>query len=495
MNYDENLAHLYSFDGDSILLDIHSGAVHLLDEEAYLIINLWRMVGCSLEDLPSVWSVLVTGPEQDEVTDPDTQQSILTLAGRATDTLVQDLAAIEATHVWEICEELSELASNGILMTPGNVPADYLDSRDSVVKALCLHVAHDCNLRCQYCFAGAGAFGGDRSLMSYETGKKALDFLFDASGTREHVEVDYFGGEPLMNFGVVKKLIHYGKKESARRGKILKQTLTTNGVLLQGKVLDFLNENDVSLVLSLDGRQEVNDRMRPTVSGQGSYEVILPHFKDVVEGRGGDNYYIRGTYTRSNKDFFEDVRHIVESGFTQVSVEPVVALPTEEYALGMEDLPALFEQYDYLARYYLRRTHDGKPFSFFHFNLDLDQGPCLPKRLTGCGAGNDYLAVSPEGDLYPCHQFMGNTEFILGNIHTGVGKPAITQMFRESHVLSKEKCQACWARYYCGGGCHANAWNMSQDLREPYLLGCELEKKRLECAIWIKAKEAQKAQS
>jgi uncharacterized protein len=268
---------------------------------------------------------------------------------------------------------------------------------------------------------------------------------------------------------------------------VLKQTLTTNGVLLHGETLDFLNRHDVALVLSLDGRKAVHDRMRPAAGGQGSYDTVLPHLRAAVESRGGQNYYIRGTYTAYNKDFFQDVRHMVESGFAQVSVEPVVAQTGEGYAFRQEDLPALFLQYEQLAYYYLEKEKAGEAFSFFHFNLDLDHGPCLPKRLSGCGAGHEYIAVSPDGILYPCHQFVGNADFALGDVDQGITKPEIGAMFRESHVLTKEKCMACWARFYCSGGCHANAWNHNQDLKEPYLLGCELEKKRLECAIWIKA--------
>jgi len=307
--------------------------------------------------------------------------------------------------------------------------------------------------------------------------------------------VDYFGGEPLMNFPVVKKLILYGMEESRRRGKVLKQTLTTNAVLLDGETTAFLNRHDVALVLSLDGRREVNDRMRPTAGGQGSYDMILPRIRDAVDSRGGENYYLRGTYTRFNKDFFEDVRSMAEVGFTMLSVEPVVAGLREEYAFRQEDLPELFDQYERLARYYLEKKEAGSPFAFFHFNLDLNRGPCLPKRLSGCGAGHEYLAVSPQGALYPCHQFMGLEEFAMGDVEAGVTKPETGALFRGNHVLAKEKCRSCWARFYCSGGCHANAWHFNRDLAEPYALGCELEKKRLECALWIKVKEAEEVET
>jgi len=370
------------------------------------------------------------------------------------------------------------------------VAAADTDARVGVVKALCLHAAHDCNLRCRYCFAGAGVFGGNRGLMSIETGKKALDFLFDASGARRHVEVDYFGGEPLLNFAVIRELILYGQAESARRGKVLKQTLTTNGLLLEGDVLDFLNEHDIALVLSLDGRREINDLMRPCLDGAGSYDRILPRLRTAVEDRGGDNYYVRGTYTRHNRDFFQDVLHLTECGFDLVSVEPAVASEKADFALRPDDLPELFEQYEKLARYCHERHIAGKPLTFFHFNLDLDFGPCLPKRLQGCGAGSDYLAVTPEGDLYPCHQFVGQKEFIIGHVDSGIITREISERFRNCHILTKELCRTCWARFFCGGGCHANAWNHSQDLQKPYELGCALEKKRLECALWLKVKQS-----
>jgi uncharacterized protein len=472
VKYNDNLTHLFSFDGDHILLDINSGAVHQLSDLAYQAVRLWRASGCDLADLPA----LLAQPmplQPSPLPQPQPPQP----------------QPLDPADAQEICEGLEDLVRAGLLMSQAPELDGYLPPAEHVVKALCLHAAHDCNLRCSYCFAGAGAFGGDRSLMPFETGRKALDFLFRSSGNRRHVEVDYFGGEPLMNFPVVKELILYGEEESRRRGKTLKQTLTTNGVLLEGEVLDFLDQHDVALVLSLDGRREVHDRMRPAVNGRGSYDAVLPHFKAAVDGRGGENYYLRGTYTRFNKDFFLDVRHMVESGFGLVSVEPVVARPEEAYAFREEDLPTLYAQYEELARYHVERAGAGAPFLFFHYNLDLDRGPCLPKRLSGCGAGHEYLAVSPDGALYPCHQFVGEAAFAMGDIDAGVTKPEIGEAFRLSHVLTKEKCMGCWARFYCSGGCHANAWNFNHDLKEPYAIGCELEKKRLECAIWIKVSQ------
>ena len=462
---------MFAFDDATILLDVNSGAVHLLSPQAGAVAGFWRATRCELQDLPALWEQSRSG------------QSAQAQAQ------AQGLR-MPAGEVREICDGLAALADEGLLLSPDVAPADYTMPGDHVVKALCLHVAHDCNLRCRYCFAGAGAFGGDRSLMSFETGKQALDFLFEASGERKHVEVDYFGGEPLMNFSIVKDLILYGEREGARRGKILTQTLTTNGLLLDGQTRAFLDRHNVALVLSLDGRRETHDRMRPTAGGQGSYDAVLPRLREAVAGRQGENYYIRGTYTAFNKDFFQDVRHMTEAGFRRVSVEPVVASPQADYALAEGDLPALYAQYKQLARYYIEKEEAGEPFTFFHFNLDLDRGPCLPKRLSGCGAGSEYLAVSPDGLLYPCHQFVGNRDFVLGTVTDGITKPAIGERFRASHVLTKEACRTCWARFYCSGGCHANAWNFHGDLRTPYAPGCALEKKRLECAIWIQVKRA-----
>jgi uncharacterized protein len=446
MFYQADKTHIFTFENKHIMLDINSAAVHDISPEAYQAVCLWRDTNCDLRDL------------------------------RASP---------------EIREALESLVDEGLLMSGDDELSDYQFPQDQVIKAICLHAAHDCNLRCEYCFAGEGAFGGDRSLMSFETGKKALDFLFEASGNRVHVELDYFGGEPLMNFDVVKRHILYGEEESAQKGKILKQTLTTNGVLLSDEVIAFLNAHDVSLVLSLDGRPATHDEVRPLINGQGSYNIAAERIKAAARSRNGENYYIRGTYTRYNKDFFADARHLVEEGFLMVSVEPVVAAADEKYALREEDLPELYEQYERLARYFARKWQEGEPFSFFHFNLDLDGGPCLPKRLSGCGAGYEYIAISPDGSIYPCHQFVGNDKFRAGDVFTGILKPEIGVIFRDSNVLNKSKCSGCWARFYCGGGCHANAYNHNRDLRMPYAIGCELEKKRLELAIWIKVIQAQ----
>lgn len=459
MKYEPNLIHYFQMDDDYIVLDINSGLIHQVSPLVIEVIQQWENNGCDLVAVPAlpVW---------------------------------QNREDVDLSEVAEIVAELNELAEAGGFMSKAPELDNYVMPEDYVVKALCLHVAHDCNLRCQYCFADGGAFGGDRTIMDFATGKKALDFLFKASGKRKHIEVDYFGGEPLMNFAVVKKLIEYGRDESKRLGKVLKQTLTTNGVLLEGEILDFLNQEDVALVLSLDGRKSCHDRMRPAANGKGSYDVVLPKLKVAVASRNFDNYYLRGTFTRYNCDFFEDVKHLLEEGFDLLSEEPVVTSPDKPYALTKEDLPVLYEQYEKLARFYVQRRQEGKPFLFFHFNLDLDRGPCLPKRLSGCGAGHEYLAVAPDGSLYPCHQFVGQPEFKVGHVDTGVEKPEIGRAFRETHALAKEECRQCWARFYCSGGCHANAWHANQDIKKPYEMGCLLEKKRLECAIWIQTKLA-----
>jgi uncharacterized protein len=324
--------------------------------------------------------------------------------------------------------------------------------------------------------------------MSLETGQAALDILFEASKNRIHIEVDYFGGEPLMNADVLKELIVYARKEATVKRKILKQTLTTNGALLSDEMLRFLNAYDVSLVLSLDGRKEVHDRMRPTASGKGSYDQILPRLKAAVDSRQHDNYYLRGTFTRWNLDFCDDARHLLDEGFRLISLEPVVSGPEASYALKEEDMPAICQEYEKLTHFWLERNMAGEDFLFFHFNIDLDQGPCLPKRLSGCGAGHEYLAVAPDGLLYPCHQFVGEASFRMGDVFKGILRHDIGKTFRMNHVLSKSACRACWARFYCGGGCHANAWRQNGALDQPYEIGCRLERKRLECAIFLQVK-------
>ncbi len=374
---------------------------------------------------------------------------------------------------------------------------DYMEQfqeRPTVVKALCLHIAHDCNLACRYCFAEEGEYHGRRAIMPYEVGKAALDFLIGASGNRRNLEVDFFGGEPLMNFGVVKELVAYGREQEKIHNKNFRLTLTTNGVLLDDEVMEFANREMANVVLSIDGRKEVNDRMRPFRKGAGSYDVIVPKFQKFAESRNQEKYYVRGTFTRNNLDFSRDVLHLADLGFQQISVEPVVAAPEESYALRGEDLPQLFEEYDKLAVELVKRQKEHRGFNFFHFMIDLEGGPCVAKRLSGCGSGTEYLAVTPWGDLYPCHQFVGNEGFLMGNVMEGVKNTALQKEFKQCNVYAKEKCRDCFAKFYCSGGCAANSWNFHGSITDTYEVGCELQKKRVECAIMIKAALAEETE-
>ena len=359
--------------------------------------------------------------------------------------------------------------------------------RKTVVKALCLHIAHDCNLACKYCFAEEGEYHGRRALMSYEVGKKALDFLIANSGNRRNLEVDFFGGEPLMNWQVVKDLVAYGREQEKIYDKHFRFTVTTNGVLLNDEIQEFVNKEMDNVVLSLDGRKEVNDRMRPFRNGKGSYDLIVPKFQKLAESRNQEKYYIRGTFTRDNLDFAEDILHFADLGFKQMSIEPVVGDETDPYAIREEDLPAIMEEYDRLAKIMIEREKEGKGFNFFHFMIDLDGGPCLAKRLSGCGSGTEYLAVTPWGDFHPCHQFVGKEEFLMGNVDDGIVKLEIADEFRSCNVYTKEKCKNCFAKFYCSGGCMANSYNFHGTIHDAYDIGCEMQRKRVECAIMIKA--------
>ena len=359
--------------------------------------------------------------------------------------------------------------------------------RQTVVKALCLHIAHDCNLACKYCFAEEGEYHGRRALMSFEVGKKALDFLIANSGNRINLEVDFFGGEPLMNWNVVKQLVEYGRSQEKEHNKKFRFTLTTNGVLLNDEIMEFCNREMSNVVLSLDGRPEVNDRMRPFRNGKGSYELIVPKFQKFAKSRGEKDYFVRGTFTRNNLDFGNDVLHYADLGFEKLSMEPVVAAPEEPYSIREEDLPQIMDEYDRLAKEFVKRQKEGRGFKFFHFMLDLSQGPCVAKRLSGCGSGTEYLAVTPWGDLYPCHQFVGNEEFLLGNVDTGVVNTKVRDEFKLCNVYAKEKCKNCFARFYCSGGCAANSFNFYGSITDAYDIGCEMQKKRIECAIMIRA--------
>ncbi len=467
------MIHQYQNNGYNIVLDVNSGSVHVVDDLVYCI-------------LPVVEKILAedAGPGKETVTGKET------VVNRLLCRKEPDLEKhYTREQLLEAVEEILELKEAGQLFTDDIYEKYIADfgKRDTVVKALCLHIAHDCNLACKYCFAEEGEYHGRRALMSFEVGKAALDFLIANSGSRVNLEVDFFGGEPLMNWEVVKQLVEYGRSVEKAHNKRFRFTLTTNGVLLNDEIMEFVNREMGNIVMSIDGRKEVNDRMRPHRGGQGSYEEIVPKFQRAAKSRGQQDYYVRGTYTRYNPDFAEDVKHLADLGFEQISVEPVVALPEEDYALREEDVPALIAEYDKLALEYLNRRKEGKAFHFFHFMIDLEGGPCVAKRLSGCGSGNEYLAVTPWGDFYPCHQFVGNEDFLMGNVEDGITRPDIREMFQNCNVYTKDKCRDCFAKFYCSGGCAANAYQFHGNINDVYDLGCQLQRKRVECAIMIKA--------
>ena len=459
------MIHQYQNNGYNIVLDVNSGAVHVVDQEAYDVIG-------ALE-------------KQNEFHTPETLRAPETLAY-----LRSELGGrYKEEDIKDILEAVITLTEEGRLFTR-DVYEDFIDEvkqRKTVVKALCLHIAHDCNLACKYCFAEEGEYHGRRALMSYEVGKKALDFLIANSGKRRNLEVDFFGGEPLMNWQVVKDLVAYGREQEKLHDKHFRFTITTNGVLLNDEVQEFVNREMDNVVLSLDGRKEVNDRMRPFRNGKGSYDLIVPKFQKLAESRHQQKYYIRGTFTRNNLDFSNDVLHFAELGFEQISIEPVVGEDTDPYAIRKEDLPVIFEEYDKLAKIMVEREREGRGFTFFHFMIDLEGGPCVSKRLSGCGSGTEYLAVTPWGDLYPCHQFVGQEEFLMGNVDEGVTREDIRDEFKGCNVYTKEKCRNCFAKFYCSGGCAANAYHFHHSINDAYDIGCELMRKRVECAIMIKA--------
>ena len=445
------MIHQYKNNGYNIVLDVCSGSVHVVDDLVYDVIALYEEL--SLDDI------------------------------------VKQLSKYPENEIREAYDEITELKEAGQLFTEDVYKDAIIDfkKRKTVVKALCLHIAHDCNLACKYCFAEEGEYHGGRALMSYEVGKKALDFLIANSGNRVNLEVDFFGGEPLMNFQVVKDLVAYGRSKEKEFNKKFRFTLTTNGMLLNDDVMEFANKEMANVVLSIDGRKEVHDFMRPTRNGKGSYDLIIDKFKKMAEMRHQTNYYVRGTFTHYNLDFSKDVLHLADMGFKQISAEPVVAPDDMDYAIREEDLPKLFEEYDALAKEMVKREKEGNGFNFFHFMIDLTGGPCLYKRLSGCGSGTEYLAVTPWGDLYPCHQFVGMEQFKLGNVDTGIEKTDIVDEFKLCNVYAKDKCKDCFARFYCSGGCAANSYNFHGNLLDAYDIGCELERKRVECAIMIKA--------
>ena len=452
------MIHQYRMNGYNIVLDVNSGCVHVVDDVAYDIIALF-------EEKPR---------------------------GEIAAAMAEKYPDVSAADIDGILDDVAQMKADGTLFSEdiyADVAFDF-KARSTVVKALCLHVTHDCNLACRYCFAEEGEYHGQRALMSFEVGKQALDFLIEHSGNRTNLEVDFFGGEPLMNWDVVKQLVEYGRSREAETGKRFRFTVTTNGVLLNDEMMDFINREMHNVVLSIDGRKQVNDFMRPFRSGKGSYDLILPKFKKMAESRNQQQYYVRGTYTHHNLDFSEDVLHLADEGFEQISVEPVVAPSTADYAIQEADIPALCQEYEKLAEAILARRRAGNGFNFFHFMIDLSGGPCVYKRISGCGAGTEYLAVTPWGDLYPCHQFVGNTDFLLGNVKDGIVNTELRDRFKMVNVYAKDTCRDCFSKFHCSGGCAANAYNFTGDILKPYEIGCELQRKRLEFALMIKAAEA-----
>ena len=448
------MIHMFKNNGFNIVLDVNSGCVHVVDDIAYDAISVYEK-------------------------NPDNVKP----------EIMKKYPEIKDTDVDELISDIESLKETGQLFSD-DIYEEYIDDisdRQTVVKALCLHIAHDCNLACRYCFAGQGEYNGESALMSAETGKKAIDFLIKSSGNRRNLEVDFFGGEPLMNFEVVKEIVAYGRSLEEKYNKKFRFTLTTNGVLLNDDVLEFANKEMSNLVLSIDGRKELHDYMRPSRNGKGSYDIILPKFIEAAEKRNQTDYYVRGTFTHFNTDFDKDVIHLADLGFKQISVEPVVADPSCDYAITDDDIDKICDSYDRLAKEMLKRQKEGNGFNFFHFMIDLSGGPCVAKRLSGCGSGTEYLAVTPWGDLYPCHQFVGNEKFLLGNLDEGIKRADICNDFKRCNVYSKPKCRDCFAKFFCSGGCAANAYNFHGSINESYDTGCILQKKRIECALMLQA--------
>ncbi len=461
------MIHQYKFNGRNIVLDVCSGAVHVVDAPTYDIISMFET-----NDLETIKKAVTEKyKDRDDVTEKD----------------------IENCYA-----QLLEMQKNGQLFTSDSFEpmAGTLKARTSgVVKALCLHIAHTCNLNCSYCFASQGKYHGERALMSYEVGKRAFDFLIENSGTRRNLEVDFFGGEPLMNFDVVKQLVAYARSIEKEKNKNFRFTLTTNGVLMDDDVIEFSNREMSNVVLSLDGRKEVHDRYRVDYAGNGSWEKIVPKFQKFVNARGGKNYYMRGTFTHANPDFLEDIKTMLDLGFSELSMEPVVAASDDPAALTEADKPVVMKQYEDLAKLMLERDKEGKPFTFYHYMIDLKGGPCIYKRISGCGSGTEYMAVTPWGDLYPCHQFVGDEKFKLGDIWSGVNNKKIQDEFASCNVYAREECRDCWARLYCSGGCAANAYHATGSVKGIYKYGCDLFKKRMECAIAVAVERELRAEN
>ena len=453
------MVHQYKLNGYNIVLDTCSGSVHVVDEVAYDIIAMYKE-----KNAEEITEYILNTYKDEKLSEND----VLECLG--------DVKALEET---------------GKLYTPDTYEGLAFDfkNRNTVIKALCLHVAHTCNLNCEYCFASQGKYHGERALMSFEVGKRALDFLIENSGTRRNLEVDFFGGEPLMNWDVVKELVAYARVQEKIHNKNFRFTLTTNGVLIDDDVIDFCNREMSNVVLSLDGRPEVHDRLRKDYQGRGSYDIIVPKFQEFVKRREGKSYYMRGTFTHNNVDFTKDIFHMADLGFTELSMEPVVCSPEDASALTEEDLPILFEQYEILAKEMIKRKKAGNGFTFYHYMLDLTHGPCIYKRISGCGSGTEYMAVTPSGELYPCHQFVGDTKYLLGNIWDGVTNKDIQNEFKLCNAYARPECNDCWAKLYCSGGCAANSYHASGKITGIYEYGCELFKKRIECAVMIQVAE------
>jgi uncharacterized protein len=449
------MIHQFEINGTNMVLDVNSGAVHILDPEAAKVLSCYDNDGMPVNEK-------------------------------------MELLEKEYGHeqINEIRSELGGLISEGLLYADNPYEDMFADVKGStMVKALCLHIAHDCNMRCKYCFAGEGDYNGEKSVMPVEVAKKAIDFVIANSGNRKNIEIDFFGGEPLLNMETVKETVRYAREKEQIHNKCFRFTITTNGILLNDETNDYLNSTMDNIVLSLDGRKEVNDTMRVRRDGTGTYETILPKFKKLVSTRKDKDYYVRGTFTSKNLDFSKDVIHMADSGFEQLSMEPVVLKDGSGFEIKAEHLEKIFSEYEKLARMLLERKRANKGVNFFHFMIDLDGGPCIVKRLRGCGSGSEYLAVTPAGELFPCHQFAGFQEFKMGNVFTGIDRPDIIDKFKKINVYTREKCRECWARFYCSGGCTANAWQFKKDLSGVYEIGCEMQKKRIECALWLKANE------
>ena len=453
------MIHSYKLGELNIVLDIYSGSVHVVDDVAFDMINMYE----ASSEREIVEKILEKYPDRNDVTESEILQGL---------------------------EQIEQLKQSGKLFTPdtfSGISGELKRKTAGVVKALCLHVAHTCNLNCSYCFASQGKYHGERDVMSFEVGKRALDFLVENSGTRHNLEVDFFGGEPLMNWQVVKDLVSYARKIEKEANKNFRFTLTTNGVLIDDDVIDFANREMSNVVLSLDGRKEIHDRFRVDYLGNGSFDKIVPKFQKLVEKRGNKNYYMRGTFTHANPDFLKDIETMLDLGFTELSMEPVVCAPDDPSALTKEDKEVVMEQYEKLAQLMLKKHREGKPFTFYHYMIDLKGGPCVYKRVSGCGSGTEYMAVTPWGDLYPCHQFVGEEAFKLGNVFDGVTNTAVQEKFASCNVYTRPECADCWAKLYCSGGCAANAYHATGDITGVYSDGCDLFRKRMECAIMLEA--------